>query len=653
MQKYRIVGINLLVAVTVLMGLLSGVTIGLSIAVMKDLPQIRELENFESSAVTRFLSADRVLLAEVFLERRTPIPFERIPANLKAALIATEDRQFYAHSGIDLKGIMRAIVKDIMAGEFVEGASTITQQLAKTLFLTPEKKLTRKIKEALLAIQMERRYTKNEILTLYLNQIYLGSGTYGVESAAQRYFGLSTSQLNLSQSALIAGLPKAPSRYSPLINPELAEKRRNLVLRIMRDQGLITQIQYAQALQEPVSDLNVPKAERSASYFIDMIKPEIEAIIGPSLLYKGGLTIHTTLSHRMQKAAERAVKKGLDRIHKRQGLAPQRKDLLQGALVAINVRTGGIEAMVGGRAFSQSAFNRAVKARRQCGSAFKPLVYALAITRGYTQASLLLDSPVVFRGGQKGKDWQPKNFSGDYQGEITLRYSLTQSKNIPTVRLAEQLGPSALVDFSHRLGIESPLLSNLSLSLGSANTTLLEMVSAYAAFANQGNHISPYGVTEILDRDETTIWRARPAVRPSISPEQAAIVVDMLKGAICGGTGSAACNMSIPVAGKTGTTNDFKDALFIGFSPEIAAGVWVGMDDFSPLGDQETGAHAALPVWIEFMNEAHGQLSIQAFQIPDNTVYQWLDPFTGHVTDQKQTGFVRALFIKGTQAVPE
>ena len=303
MSNHRFSGIRSIILTTGLIGLLSGATAGVFFAFTRDLPQIRELENFEPSAATRIYSADQVLLAELFLEKRTPVGIDQIPANLKSALIVTEDRQFYTHSGIDLKGILRAVIKDIIAGQFVEGASTITQQLAKTLFLSQEKTITRKIKEAILAVQLERRYTKDELLALYLNQIYFGSGAYGVESAAQLFFGKSASQMDLAQCALIAGLPKAPSRYTPLVNPDLAKKRRNLVLRIMRDRGLITESQHRTAIGEPVLDASPATAPGSAPYFVQYIKPALEAAIGPSLLYKGGLTVHTTLSYRLQQTA--------------------------------------------------------------------------------------------------------------------------------------------------------------------------------------------------------------------------------------------------------------------------------------------------------------------------------------------------------------
>lgn len=642
-------GIRTLIAITALVGLFSGATAGAFLALTRDLPQIRELENFEPSAVTRVYSADGVLLSELFLEKRMPVPIDRMPSSLKKAIIVTEDRQFYSHSGIDLKGILRAIVKDIMAGQFVEGASTITQQLAKTLFLTPEKTLGRKIKEALLAIQLERRYTKDELLALYLNQIYLGSGAYGVEAAARLYFGVPASRMTLAQCALIAGLPQAPSRFSPLVHPDLARKRRNLVLTIMRNQGIISEAQHRQAIAEPLVAGPPESTHGSAPYFMQYIKPALEAAVGPSLLYKGGLTVHTTLSHRFQQAAEQAVKKGLAVLYQRISKGNATRVPPQGALVALDVRTGGILAMVGGRDFSESPFNRAVDARRQPGSAFKPIVYALAIARGFTQASPVLDAPVVFKGAADNRDWQPENYSGHYLGEMTLRRALALSKNIPAVRLAERLGPSDLVQFAHKMGIQSPLSPNLSLALGTAGINLLELTAAMSVFPQGGNHIVPFGVAEILDREGEVIWRARPVVRPALTAVQAAIMVDMLQGVVREGTGKRARRLNMPVAGKTGTTNDFKDALFVGFSPSTACGVWVGMDDASPLGDKETGARAALPIWIDVMATTRPESTPLYFDIPDGTTKIFMDPVTGRRVDENEKNAVRALFARGTE----
>ncbi|MBU0988147.1 MAG: penicillin-binding protein 1A, partial [Proteobacteria bacterium] len=592
---------NIAVILVVIIGLLAGIMAGAFFAVTYDLPQIRDLENFKPSAVTRIYSADKKLLAELFLEKRDPVPLKIIPDYLKTALIATEDRNFYKHSGVDLKGISRAIIRDIQAGGFVEGASTITQQLSKTLFLTPRKTLARKIKEAILAFQLERRYTKNEILELYLNQVYFGSGAYGVESAARIFFGKPVEELGLAECALVAGMPKAPSRYSPLLNENLAVKRRNTVLKQMKDTGIISDTDYQAAVKEPLALARKSKNSIQAPYFVEYVKNILENTLGSAQLYKGGLSIFTTLDFELQKAAEQSVANGLAALEARMKQGKIKKPDPQSALICLSVQSGGILAMIGGKDYSKSPFNRATAARRQPGSAFKPIVYAYAIERDWPQNTTILDAPIAFK-DPEGKEWEPENFSKIFQGEMTLRMALSLSKNIPAVRLMEMLGPSSVSRFGHNLGIESTLTPNLSLALGTSEVTLLELTAAYAIFPNQGKSIKPFGIMEVHDRKGRIIWRIKPFKKVAMSRAAAAIMTNMLQGVIQEGTGKTAREIQQPVAGKTGTTNDFKDALFIGFSPSIAAGVWMGQDSAATLGARETGARAALPVWTDFMN---------------------------------------------------
>ena len=627
---------------------IGGITMGAFLSLTHDLPQIRSLEDYRPSAVTRIYSADKVLLTELFLEKREPVPIEVIPKYLKSALVATEDRSFYKHSGIDLKGIFRAIIKDLWAGEFVEGASTITQQLAKTLFLTPKKSLVRKAKEAILAFQLERRYTKDEILELYLNQVYFGSGAYGVESAAGLFFGKSVKDLNLSECALIAAMPKAPSRYSPLINRTLAKKRRNLVLKQMFQIGLINEVTYQRTINEPVILKEKNQHLAKAPYFLEYVKKSLETDLGSSLLYREGLTIYTTLSYELQKAAKGAIDNGLTALGTRMQQQQIENPDPQGALVALDLKSGGILAMVGGKNFSQSAFNRATMARRQPGSAFKPIVYALAIEKGFSQNQMILDAPIVFKGGRDGKDWKPENFSKKYQGEMTLRKAFAISENIPAVRLTEMLGSSSVAQFGQTLGIGSPLSQNLSLALGTSGVTLTELTSVYSVFPNQGKKIKPYGVMEILDHSGRIIWHIKPEKKVVMSRAGAAIMTNMLQAVINEGTGKKAKNLGHFIAGKTGTTNDYKDALFVGFSPSIAAGVWVGEDAFTTLGKWETGAKAALPIWREFMRTALADKPYQHFDIPDDVVQIRMDSTTGMLALDDSPGAVIALFKKGT-----
>ena len=630
-------------------GIVFGVIAGVIFAITGDFPQIRSLETYRPSAVTRIYSADKKVLAELFVEKRDPALLKDIPGFLKEAIVTTEDRNFYKHSGVDLKGILRAVTKDILARKFVEGASTITQQLAKTLFLTPQKTLVRKIKEAVLAFQLERRYTKDEILEMYLNQVYFGSGAYGVESAARIFFGKTAKDLSLSECALIAAMPKAPSRYSPLINKELALKRRNIVLKQMKDTGIITASACDEALKEPVIAGKQNRKESRAGYFVEYVKGFLEEIVGSSRLYKGGLTIYTTLSFKFQKAAEDAVANGLTVLETRMKSRGAKDPYPQAALIALDVRTGGILAMVGGRDFSKSPFNRAVSARRQPGSAFKPIVYAYAIEHGFSQNRMILDAPVAFKGAKDGKDWAPENFSKKYMGEITLRTALSVSENIPAVRLIEMLGSNSVARFGHNLGIESPLSPDLSMALGTSETTLIDLTSAYAVFPNRGEKIKPFGVTQVLDGSGRIVWEIKPQKRAVMSRTGAAIMTDMLSSVVQEGTGRKARVIRRPVAGKTGTTNQYKDALFIGFSPSIATGVWVGRDEYKTLGNLETGARAALPIWIEFMTQALTDSPLQYFDIPDDVIKVRIDPITGLRASNNSTHTINALFKKGTE----
>ncbi|MDP2647572.1 MAG: PBP1A family penicillin-binding protein [Desulfobacterales bacterium] len=631
--------------IILIFGVLLGATIGTMVALTQDLPQIRSLETFRPSAVTRIYSADKILLAEFFLEKRDPVSLQVIPDYLVKALISTEDRNFYKHSGVDLKGVLRAIIKDVRAGQFVEGASTITQQLAKTLFLSSKKTMIRKIREAFLAFQLERRYTKDEILQFYLNQVYFGSGAYGVESAARIFFGKSVTALSLSESALIAALPRAPSRYSPHINKPLAVKRRNIVLRQMLQAGIIGQPAYQEAVKEDVH-LIEPDRPTQAPYFVQYIKTFLDDTIGPEKLYQGGVRVFTTLSHDLQRVAEKAVQEGLASLEsrmKRQGIVHPDP---QGALISIDAHSGGILAMVGGKDFTASAFNRTTAARRQAGSAFKPVLYAYAIEHGFKQNTMILDAPVAFKGAGSGKDWAPKNFTNTFEGELSLRKALALSKNIPAVRLMEMLGPLPVARFAHSLGIESTLSVNLSLALGTSETTLMELTSAYAVFADQGKRTQPFGVVEIVDHSGRSIWRIRPQKTTPMSRTGAAIITNMLEGVIKEGTGKKAQVISHPIAGKTGTTDDFKDALFIGFSPSIVTGVWIGRDDHTTLGKGETGAAAALPVWIQFMEAALLKKAYQYFDIPDGVMPLHMNPSSGAIVSGDDPDGVAALFRK-------
>jgi len=632
-----------LVVAALVAGLLCGITAGAFLGLTKDLPQIKALESFKPSAVTRIYSAEQRLIGELYVERREPVPLSDIPDMLKTALLTTEDRRFYEHSGIAIRGILRAAIKNVMRRRLSEGASTLTQQLAKTLFLTPKKTFTRKIREAILSLQLERRYTKDELLALYLNQIYFGSGAYGVAMAAHIYFNKNIQDLTLAECALIAGLPKAPSRYSPLVNPDLAIKRRNVVLSQMLITKAISEEQYEEAKNESIKVPPDKNKEQKAPYYISDVREMLEVTVGENLAYKGGLTVYTTLSDDLQTVAESAITDGLAQLEKRMQYNGIEQPAPQAALLAIDIETGGILSMVGGRDDQGNLYNRATVAQRQPGSAFKPIVYAEAIERGFSQIQTLVDAPVVFQNLNQVDDWQPENFSQDYAGEVCMRWALAHSKNIPAVRLIEKIGPSAVIEFAQALGIDSALQPNLSLALGTSEVTLMELTAAYGVFANRGKYIKPYSIVEIRNDAGEIIWQAKPEQRIAMNPTAAAIITDMLKAVIEEGTGRKAKQLPGPLAGKTGTTNDYKDALFIGFSPSIALGVWVGNDDATPLGPKETGAKAALPIWITFMRHAIEHTPPSYFDRPDNVRYIYIDPKTGVELPPNKTGGVRAL----------
>lgn len=630
----------------IIVGVVCGITSGTLLTLTRDLPQIQSLENFQPSSVTRVLSADKTLLAELYVEKREPVSIRQIPDHLITALITTEDRRFYSHSGVDIKGLLRAVLKNLQKGRYAEGASTLTQQLAKTLFLTPRKTLIRKLREAILALQLEKRYTKDEILTLYLNQIYLGSGAYGVSAAARTYFSKSLQELSLSECALIAGLPKAPSRFSPLVNLELARNRRNTVLAQMLATGAIDDTAYNHARNASINAVVSDSTDKKAADFVDFVKARAEKIIGADWLYKRGLTIHTTLSYQLQAFAEAAVLSGLDELEARMAGNQTADPHPQAALITIKISTGGIVSMVGGRHIHKSGFNRATMAQRQPGSAFKPIVYALALERGFEQHHTLLDAPVVYPSGPSGQDWRPQNFSKSFDGEVTMRWALAHSKNIPVVRLMEKVGPSSVVQFGHRLGIRSDLGANLSLALGTSEVNLMALTAAYATFANQGKHIQPYGIAQITDNKNNIIWQAKPVERIAMSRSSSAILTDMLTAVIHSGTGRQASPLAGPLAGKTGTTNHAKDALFVGYSPELATGVWVGNDDASSLGHEETGARAALPIWITFMEQAQSQQIQSYFDMPNDVHRISIHPRTGISLPADHPEAVRVLVRK-------
>jgi penicillin-binding protein 1A len=559
---------------------------------ISDLPEVRALESFKPFESSFVYSSDGKVLAELFVERRNFIRHYNIPDNVKNAFIAVEDQRFYSHPGVDVIGILRALYRNIRARDIVEGGSTITQQLARMLFLDRERTISRKIKEAIITTKIERLYTKDEILGMYLNQTYFGTRAYGIEAAAQTYFGRSVNDLSIAEAALLAALPRAPSLYSPFRNPERALSRRNIVLRRMLDNGFISREEHERALAEslPVR----PNFRRyEAPYFIELLRQQLEAKYGEKI-YTSGLRIHSTINYNMQKAAEKAVLNGISAIEKRVRTG------VQAALIAIDPTTGHIKAMVGGTDFWETQFNRAAMALRQPGSAFKPFVFAAAIENGMSVGDEILDEPVFFTGATPNSVWSPTNYNDEYHGFVSLKRALALSLNTATVRLAHHIGTEDIISTAKRYGIRSELHPYLSIALGTSSVTLLEITSAYAVFAT-GNRVEPMTYEKIFNRDGLLIEEKFPFTTGVLMQENVDKMKDLLRAVVETGTGQRARQLNRTVYGKTGTTNLYTDAWFIGFDERLVVGVWVGRDNHTPIGYRATGSSAALPIWIEFM----------------------------------------------------
>jgi len=560
--------------------------------VLSDLPKIKRLEEYTPIESSRVYSSDGKVIAELYIERRTFVPYYQIPEQVKKAFISVEDVRFYYHPGVDLIGIVRAMWSDIRAGGIVEGGSTITQQLARMLFLQPERSVKRKLKEAALSILIEKQYTKDEILGLYLNQAYFGTRAYGIEAASQTYFGKSVNELTIGEAALLASLPKAPSLFSPFKNPERARERRSVVLKKMLNHKFITEEEFDKAMNETLP--KIPHMRKyEAPYLIEFMRQKLEQKYGHEI-YTSGYKIYSTLDYRMQKIAEEAVSKGVEAIEQR--VEPG----IQASLIAIELQTGHVRAMVGGLDFWRNQYNRATQAKRQPGSAFKPFVYLTAFENGMLSQDKIIDSPISFRGTQRGKVWSPKNYDGKYYGPVTLKKALAKSLNSATVRLASRLGMANVIETARKLGIKGDLQPYLPTALGASDVTLMELVSAYSTFAT-GRNIEPLTYEKILNRDGVVIEETRPKTEEVINTSAIEEMRIALDAVIQEGTARKAREIGRPVYGKTGTTNDYTDAWFIGFDDSLAVGVWVGRDDHTPIGPGETGARAALPIWIEFM----------------------------------------------------
>jgi len=590
----------------------------------RSLPSVTALETLQPIQGTKIYDDNDEPMTELHVERRILVPLAQIPQSLRDAILATEDRRFYSHWGIDPIGVARAVIQNYRRGRIVEGGSTITQQLTKVLFLTPDKSLERKLKEAVLALELERRYSKDRILEMYLNQVYFGHGSYGVEAAARTFFGKPVSELTVKESALIAGLPRAPSNYSPFDRADAAKRRREVVLRRMVDFGVLKDEESKRLAKTDLGLIPPERRRTTGQYFVDYVQQSLEAKYGPDLVLKGGLNVYTTLSPTMQLAAEQSLRDGLKAL---QGRSAQARpgESPEGAVITVEPQTGYVKAMVGGSDFLRSEFNRAVQAKRQPGSAFKPFIYIAALEAGFTPASQIEDSPVSYTVGGSQPVWKPENYDRKFRGSTTLQQAIEESVNVVTIKLQERIGLAKTIQVARRLGIASPLDVNLSLALGTSDLSLLELTSAYGVLANQGVWMPPVTIRYVTDAQGKLLEEHVPEGREAIAPETAYVITHMLRGVVERGTGQAAKALGRPIAAKTGTTNDYSNAWFIGFTPRLATGVWVGYDRPRSLGKDETGSRVAVPIWVSYMGRVLGDSPKEDFPVPDRVVSLLID----------------------------
>ena len=742
-----------------LIAALLGIATGVIFAYAGDVPQISALDDYAPSTISRVYGSRGEVIGEFAIQRREVIPYDAISPKLRQAIIAAEDSEFERHFGLSMPHILMAATRDVLGAirdritgqrSRPKGASTITQQLARGLF--PEAvgfqagdiSLERKIKEAIVAVQIEKRYTKREIFTLYANQMYLGEGAYGVEAAARTYFGKSARDLTVDEAATIAGIFQT-WRNAPTVNMDRAKRRRAYVLQRMAEEGYITQKEADAAIARPIVLATPASAANSlAPYFVEEVRKDLESRFGAKPLYENGLSIQTGLDVKLQEAANRALDDGLRRIDKRRGFRKPRRNILaenqtlesfknprwdrpmaigdvvpavvtdadgsaiqlragalhvvvdrkgfswtgkttgaqlvkagdvvetrlvtedeaahtatgtleqtplvEGAVLAIDNRTGQIRVLIGGYSFDRSKFDRATQAYRQVGSAFKPIVYTAAIDRGYTPSTIIMDTPASFPGGAGSPVYTPMNYDKKFEGAITLRRALEDSRNVPAVRVMEQMGPAHVIQYARRLGLQSPIPPYLAVALGAAEATLTEMTSAYSVFPNQGVRMRPYAISKVSDREGNVLEENRPEPKEAIRADTAFVMTNLLRGVVLRGTAQKASSINWPLAGKTGTTDDYTDAWFIGFDPDITIGVWVGLDQKKPIGSNMTGAEAALPIWMDIMKAWIGdRKEPPQFASPSNIVFVTVDKGSGDPAVEGAPGAIPEAFIAGTQ----
>lgn len=648
------------VALIILLAVPLGVILGLFLWFSTDLPSTDAVMSVKPWERTVLYDIQNRPIKAFYEEDRAVVSLDEVPQDLVDAFIAVEDRQFYRHWGLNFFSIGKALVEDILARRVVRGASTITQQLARNLFLTLDQTLPRKIKEAILAVRIERHYTKREILSMYLNQIYFGDGAYGVEAASRRFFGKSVSELSLAECAMLAGLPRNPTAYSPRRHPEKAKARQTIVLKSMRETGVISRAEAEQASQEELNVVMTDAAEPGA-YFAEYVRQMLEEKYGAAVLYREGLKVYTTLDLDMQRAAETAVESNLRRMERELRYKTRREDgepvqaatatrYIQGALLAMNPNSGQIKAMVGGRSFTESNWNRATQAKRQPGSAFKIFVYTAAVDNGLTPADILIDDPLVVR-LPDGTDWRPNNYDAEFQGPMVVRRALAKSINIPAIKVADKVGPQTVINYAHRMGITSEMKPYISIALGTMEVDLLETVSAVGVLAAGGVRAEPVAILRIESRDGRVLERYQPRKSEVLSPQTAYIMTSMLESVVNEGTAGSIRSRGItrPLAGKTGTTDDYSDAWFIGYSLDLCVGTWVGFDVRHRMGEKISGARAALPIWIDFMETALRGVPEKPFPEPEGIVHRQVCEQTGLLAREGCPDQRFEVFIEGSE----
>ncbi len=617
----------------------------LGVWVFQDLPRFDHLTDYQPKLATHLVTVDGREVGAFFHERRTVVPMERIPKMVRQAVLSAEDKDFYTRAGgVSVTGILRSIFKRLTGGR-IEGGSTITQQVVRTFLLSPERTIQRKLREQVLAERISAHLSKDEILYLYLNQIYFGHRRYGIEEAARFNFGKDVWELNLGEAATLAGIIESPQNFSPVVHPEAAKRRQLYVLHRMQEDGIISVAQEKAEAARPIV-VHSPQ-EPAADYYLEEVRRYLESRYGDAALYEGGLNVTLGIDPALQELANAAVKQGLEQLEQREKYGAEKPEA---AFVAIDPLSRRVLALVGGSDFEASKFDRAVQAHRQPGSAFKPIVYAAALGSGkVTLASVMLDTPELVRDPDTGAVWKPVNDEGDFEGPITLRQALAESKNTVAVKLMLAAGAGPVIDLAHQLGIVSELPHTPTLALGAGEVSLLELTNAYATFDDLGKMAPPLLVTRVLDRTGKLLERHDIQGEQVLRPEVAYIMTDLLQSVITDerGTGHRARDLPGPLAGKTGTSTDPRDAWFVGYSRDLVAGAWVGFDDDRPLG-REQGATAALPVWMGFMGKALKLRPPGPFPVPSQVVFARVDASTGKLAAPNDAQARNEPFIPGT-----